>query len=168
MTLQLDTRPALFDAVHWQLRSGFCNCLAGLVRSEQCGSTEREDQLAWLVALADSCGMLHHAEREALARLRHQPDSSLANRDLLWAAHELKHKVADVRGASHDLLAQALRDLLRYLALFVGELLVQLHAKEAEVQTLLVQQLGSTTLKKLTEDLAEVAAFLHRSSESHS
>jgi hypothetical protein len=150
----------LFEAVHGYLREGFCSCVVDLGRSRADAMPDWSRCSGALEVLVQACERLYQAEDGALATLRDPPDSSLANRHLLWAASKLREEIAAVRLADQVAVAQQLRELHRYLGLFLGELLVQMHAKEVEVDGLLRRDLSERTLQKLSADLEELADFL--------
>lgn len=146
--------------VHWHLRDGFCDCLQTVGRCGNVRSVELAKSLQTIERLVQACEALYQAEHNALAAIRYQPDSSWANRDLVWGAHVLAEKVRLLTSSAEPVSRSHLDSLQQYLALFFGELLVQLHAKEATLTELMRQKFGISQCQVLLEGLTDVLAML--------
>ncbi|HEY8360743.1 MAG TPA: hypothetical protein VIL30_25070 [Ramlibacter sp.] len=147
-------------AVHWHLRDGFCDCLRAVSRCEGAQSAELAGSLQILERLVGACEALYRAEHDTLAAIRHRPDSSWANRDLLWGAHALAAKALPLTRPAEPDAPSHLDSLQQYLALFFGELLVQLHAKEAMLAEWMRHEFGASQARALQEELTGVLAIL--------
>ncbi|CAA9412182.1 MAG: hypothetical protein AVDCRST_MAG51-1473 [uncultured Ramlibacter sp.] len=158
--LDCDSPMRLLRTVHWHLRDGFCGALQSLGRGLAAGPCDPDGILHLLHRLLDGCEKLHEVERGALMELSCRPDSSWANEDVLWGIGVLRRKADAVRAATcGGALLPCVRDLHGYLAVFFGELLVQLHAKEEALA-----QIGRTAppnaARRCSRGLAEVIELL--------
>lgn len=118
----------VIDGLTAALRRRFACVFAAL-----CGAPSRAAEIAALAELDALLRSVEHmllAEREARCGLASLcPDASFGSADLLWATRRLQallqHARADARPARDE--------LLDYLALFHGELLIALHARRHEI-----------------------------------
>jgi hypothetical protein len=161
------TAGGIFSLVHWHLRQGFCACLEALGQATPHWQPQRRRRLAAQVeSLLQACEMLSAVEQGLLGMLPGPADSSLANPDLLWGVKQVRRQLAGFTGAADPLVPQGQGALYRYLSLFVGELLVQMHAKEAEVLPAVELHLGRHALRKLAHELRGIAHGLEQAGQA--
>ena len=160
---ELDARPAMRDvqpaaslqALHARMRDGFCGVLQALAPDRVSEASGLRSSFAELTRLLDACEALHDLERDTVLQQRCEADSSWANEDLAWGVEVLWTKIDKACGCGQAGRFAA-EDLYRYLARFLGELLVHFHAKEAALAAVLGPGLRPRRARRWIEGIAEV------------
>jgi len=141
--------PQVIGALSATLRRAFAGVFSALAREV---AAPDEVALRQLRALLDAVVGMLHAEEAARGKLAAVcPDSSFGSQDLAWAAWRLIDLVDELEGGAAARAAPAHREMLDYLSLFHGEMLVALHARQHDVPAWLASAEAASVVRVLLD-----------------